>query len=953
MARTLADRLARAIKGRVLTDRVSRTVFSSGACLYRVEPEMVVQPAGQEDLRTVLRLAAREGVPVTARGGGTSRCGNELSSGIVLDFGRFMNRVLEINPEEGWARVEPGLILDRLNRKLTGTGLFFPIDPSTADVCTLGGMIANNSSGPRAVRYGTTRDHVLSLELVLADGAVVRTGPGEAAEGLAQEDLARKRLDGLEAGVSQILARYAAALETDRPEVVKNSAGYHLWDLERAGRLDLTPLLVGSEGTLGLISSAKLKLSPQPRESMMGLLHFDDLGLVGRATELIRELRPSMIEIIERRILDLARERIPAVRPYLPEGIEAILLVEFQGDQRSALEDSFRELERRLVTSGRLARGLTLARDKARMAELARVRAVSGPILNRAPGPRRPVAVVEDAAVHPRRLSEYIAGLRRIREGFRVDSGIYGHAGDGELHVMVFLDLSREEEVERMLALAEACHDLVLSLKGTISGEHGDGRLRTHWLARQYPHLSPAFAEVKALFDPGRLLNPGIIVPDGTTHPGRDLKLGPDRAGSPAGGLEAAFPADQLQACSGCRKCLAYCPAAGAIGQEWATGRAKVALLRELAAGRLDPAALSDPEFGRVMEACLNCKRCLSECPSGVDVPWLTVKARAERMAREGPALGDRLLAGTGSASARLGALAPLVNLANRTAPVRRLLELGLGLDPHRELPELQRRGLRDRLAGRPAPAGGSRPVVYFAGCLERYNHPSLGLDAVEVLEANGFEVLTPDLDCCGLAKISLGDLKEAAAGVERNARALAGFADRGLETVFSEPSCGLAVIQEYPKVLPGEASEKAAGHGREIHSFLLGLLDQGELNRDLGRLDLTVGYHRPCHLRALDGTKADLALLRLIPGLKVVEYPDLCCGLAGTFGLKSRNYRLSMDIGRELFQAVRSSGVELVATACGACGLQIGHGTGLKTTTPVSLLARAYRKAAGAKEGR
>jgi len=943
MSQTDLSGLRSRLQGQVLDDRISRTIYSSGACLFRVEPLAVVLPRDRADVLAAVGFAAQRGLSLVGRGGGTSRCGNELGSGLVLDFSRHLNLVLEFNPEERWVRVQPGLILNDLNDFLKPEGLFFPIDPSTQDVCTLGGMIANNSSGPRAVRYGTTRDWVLSLEVVLSDGRVIETAPGTDPAG---PDPAAE----LRRGVEDILARYELALRDEEPEVVKNSAGYHLWRLERGGRVDLTPLLVGSEGTLGLVTEARLSLAPRPERTWMGLLYFEALEPIGPAVQIIRELEPSMIEIIERRILDLARREIEAVRPYLPPGIEALLLVEFEGRDEAGLRDRFARLEEALVRREGLASGLRVAGDAAEMARLAQVRSISGPILNRVKGPRRPLAVIEDAAVHPSRLPEYIAGLRRLFEKFEVEAGIYGHAGDGELHIMVFLDLRRPEEAARMTALAESCYDLVLSLKGTISGEHGDGRLRTQFLRKQYPKLYPAFGEVKNLFDPAGRLNPGIIVGGEDDLLGRDLKAGPESPPGTGTVFDQAWLREEIEACSGCRKCLAYCPVARTEGQEWLTGRAKVSLLRELTAGRLDPDLLASPQFKRVMDACLNCQRCLKECPSGVDVPWLAIQARSEHLGRRGLSRGERFLARTGAWSERAGSLAPLINLANRLAPARRLLEKTLDLDRRRDLPPLQRLTLSQRLARRVGKAGG-RPVAYFPGCLERFHTPEQGLDAVAVLEASGFRVLVPEFRCCGLAQIGLGNLDEVLADVEANLSRLAGLVEDGLDVVFGEPSCALAIRDEYPKVVRSERARLVSRRCFDIHEYLSGLLAQGRLNLNLGRLGqdgagLRVGYHQPCHLRALGAGQRPLELLRLIPGLEVVPYSDLCCGLAGTFGLKKANFDLSLRIGRRLFREIEASKVEVVATSCGACGLQIRQATGRPVTAPISLLAESCRRA-------
>ena len=492
------------IDGEVLSDDLSRTLYSSGACLYRVKPLAIVQPRNKSDVVKMVRYASRRKIPLTARGGATSRVGNELGEGIILDFSRYMTTLLEVNPQERWARVEPGIVQAALNKAIKPYSLFFPVDPSTKDRCTIGGMIANNSSGPHAVKYGATRDNVLSLEVVLANGEVITTGP-------VPEGRLSGQTAGIYQGISDVLTRYHKPLEKEKPFTVKNSSGYDLWRLQTDNGLDLTSLFVGSEGTLGLITEAKLKLWPLREKTLGGLVYFDNLEKVGPATLKILEYSPTMLEIIERRILDLARQQKAELRPYLPEGIEAVLFIEFEAGSEEELRERFAQVEKAL-SGDKLAMEIKVARDRNDMAMLEKVRAISGPILNKTKGSKKPVAFIEDAAVHPSRLPQYIQGLREIFRRHEVDAGIYGHAGDGNMHLMVFLDLRQEVEVRKMISLADATYDLVLSLQGTISGEHGDGRLRTYYTRRQYPKLYPAFVEIKEILDPENILNPGSIV---------------------------------------------------------------------------------------------------------------------------------------------------------------------------------------------------------------------------------------------------------------------------------------------------------------------------------------------------------------------------------------------------------------------------------------------------------
>lgn len=478
-----------------------------------------------------------------------------------------MNRILEFEPKEGWVRVQPGMILDSLNKFLKPHKLFFPIDPSAKEYCTLGGMIANNSSGPHAVKYGATRDYVLSLEAVLSDGEVMTTRP------VFPERGESKDLETLEGRIYRtmpgLLQEYRKPMEEEKPFTLKNSSGYDLWRLQGNGCLDLTSLFVGSEGTLGIITGAKLRLVPLPGRARGGLIYFDNLDHVGPATQKLLELSPSMLEIIERQIIDLARKQKVKMKPYLPEGTEALLFVEFEEEDGERLPHKFIEAERLLVQQGKLAAAVKVARNEEETAMFEKVRSISGPILNKAKGPKRPLAFIEDAAVHPSLLSRYIMGLREIFRTYEVEASIYGHAGDGNLHLMVFLDLRKESEVKKMLELTDACYDLVLSLKGTISGEHGDGRLRTYYLRKQYPNLYPAMVEIKNLFDPKNILNPGCIVGGEKNPLSQHLKYEAHGQGRMIGTFfDKEVVRTAIETCSGCGKCRSYCPVAQKVLEE-------------------------------------------------------------------------------------------------------------------------------------------------------------------------------------------------------------------------------------------------------------------------------------------------------------------------------------------------------------------------------------------------
>ena len=937
--------LSEIIDGDVLNSDLSRSLYSSGASLYRIRPEAIVQPRSSKDLVATVNFACEHKIAITARGGGTSRTGNELGKGLVIDFSKYLNQVVEFNLEEKWVQVQPGIVLSELNTYLKPYNLFFPIDPSTKDAATIGGMIANNSSGPHAVKYKTTRSHVKELELVLTSGEVVRTGQKQVLPAVAL-GAAETLEDRLYHYIPAVIDNYSEFLEEERPFTTKNSCGYHIWDLLVNDTIDFTPLLVGSEGTLALISEATLELSPIPEKVLSGFVYFDDLGKVGQATQEILAEDPSMIEIMEKHILDLAREQKPELAEYFPENTEASLFIEFQEDSDEELLEKFGAVRRRLLEDSNLAVSVVQAKNKQDMATFTKVRSISGPILNRMKGPRRPIAFIEDAAVHVTRLPEYISGLRALFKKFNIKAAIYGHAGDGNLHNMAILDLRQRKDVKTMLDLADAVCDLVLSLNGTISGEHADGRLRTQYVVRQYPNLYHAMREIKALFDPDNIMNPGVIISENDNLLGEDLKYGPDFNIVHTGtSFDAASHQEQIGKCSGCAQCRSYCPIASNHLEEWTKGRGKVTLLRELMSGQLDPGLLEDPEFKKIIDTCINCKRCLTECPSGVDVPWLSVTGRADVVRRKGEDFSNRILTDTQKLCRQGSMFAPVANLVTSLSPVRWGLQKAIGMEATRYLPQFRNRTLRKIFADRPQ-SNGNREVVFFLGCFSNYNDPEgEGLAVLEVLEHNNIKVILPEFKCCGIARISSGGQDLIMDDIAYNIGILSQYTKQNIPILFSEPSCALAVKCEYPRIIDSDQARFVAENCIDIHQYLLQMHRNGELKTDFCRMDLTVGYHAPCHLKSLGVTDEPVELMELIPGVTVQKFSYKCCGMGGTYGLKSKNFDLSMKIGQRLFEEINNSRAEQLVTGCGACGMQIHQGTMRESVHPIKLLSQAYQE--------
>jgi FAD/FMN-containing dehydrogenase/Fe-S oxidoreductase len=935
------EELGERLRGKLAHDPLIRSVYATGACLYRVEPLAIVWPDGVRDILEVVEFARANGIPIIARGGGTSRTGNELGRGIVLDFSKYMNKILELDLQGRKVTVEPGIVLSELNHFLKSHGLFFPPDPSTKDHCTIGGMIANNSSGPMSVKYGTTRAYVESVEVVLANGEIMVTGPFPPGEPRGREGSRERHIYG---EILRILESYKDAMARERPFCTKDSSGYHLWGVMCCdGSVDLTPLIVGSEGTLGIVTKATLRLMPILPSRLSGLVYFEDVSTVGEATQLILQYGPSMVEIMERRILELARERFPSLKPHIPDGTEAILVVEIEGERECDLESPFHEMGERLVEEG-LAREVRIAQSPQEAALFAKMRSISGPILNTMRGSRKPRAFIEDPAVHPSRLPEYIRGLREIFQKYGVEAAIYGHAGDGNLHSMVMIDLSEPEAVALMEAISREVYDLVLRLKGTISGEHGDGRLRSQFLPKQYPELYGAFVEIKRAFDPENIFNPGMIVGAEEGLLTKDLRF--RRAKAPEGRWDQVE--EELEQCSGCGKCRSYCPVARTTKEEFASARAKMALTRRILDGEGVMPTTSWKRFKELMDLCINCKRCLRECPSGVDTPWVALRGRIRALNMTYRPLAEKILTNT-QLLCQVGSLfAPLSNLALRAEGARALMEKVIGLDRERKLPPFSRKTARMLLASKAMRAREKKSkVALFLSCQSNFGDPRAeAWAAVALLERFGFQVMLPKVRCCSMATINSGDLRRARKDMIFNLEKLEPIARDGIPILFTEPTCLLAFKSEYPRIIEEERSRIVAQFCEDIHEFLLKMVEAGRGTPSrVRKTGPKVGYHSPCHLRALGEGDAPAKLLEATGKVQLVRLRDLCCGMGGTFGLKKKNSRLSRQMGMEMAKGIRESDVSIVASSCAACRMQIEELAGVKTVHPLVLLERIYER--------
>jgi FAD/FMN-containing dehydrogenase/Fe-S oxidoreductase len=918
--------------------------------MYAIEPLGVVFPRDADEAAAAVAAAAGFGVPVLPRGAGTSLAGQAVGRAVVLDFSRHMSQILVIDAEARRARVQPGVVQEQLNLAAARHGLMFGPDTSTSNRATLGGMIGNNSAGSHSVRYGMTVDHVLALDVVLSDASRAAFGALSAAEVASRA--ARPALEGtICRDLPLLAARNAGAIATGYPRFWRQSGGYRLDRLAGRGGpggMDLARFLVGSEGTLATVVEAEVALVPAPRHRVIAVGHFGSAEAAIEATGDALDCQPAAVELMDRTILELARTKLEyrELSSILSGDPGALLFVTFFGDTEAEAAAGIDRLDA-LWRRHRHGYHTLRAQAAADQAALLKVRSAGlGLLMAASTGARRPLAFVEDTAVDPAVLGAYARRFREVLGAHGLSAGFYGHASVGCLHIRPFVDLTQPGQVQAMRAVAEQIRDLVLEFGGVNSSEHGDGLARSEFNRAVFGDpLYEAMREVKRLFDPQNRMNPGKIT-DAPPMTSNLRETAPpsghgyaSKIGFP-GGMRAA--ADRCMNIGLCRKTATgvMCPSYMATRDEEHSTRGRAGALVK-ALDMPDPrAALGDKRLHEILDLCLECKACKSECPLGVDMASLKTEALAAYHEQHGVPLRSRMF-GSVRALNRMGsAAAPLANLLAGARPARLLAQRWLGVAAARPLPRFQRQHLARWHARRPARPGSRGDLVFLADSFTSYTEPSVARAAIELLEAAGWAVRLETAACCGRASRSKGLVDQA----RDRARDLLDRVDGRGPVVGVEPSCLLTLRDEYPAILPGDPRAKAVAEASRLPEELL-----NEAIAD-GRLTLgpiaakRILYHGHCHLKAVTGTAATMTLLRAIPGTEVAEVDAGCCGMAGSFGFEAEHYDLSMRIGElRLFPAVRAEPAGTVIAASGvSCRQQIAHGTGRPARHPLEIVRSA-----------
>ena len=941
--------LKKRIEGDIRFDRYTRLLYSTDASIYQIEPIGVVVPRHKGDVQAVIEVANKIGVPVLPRGGGTSLAGQTVGHAIVLDFSKYMQNVLEVNKGELWCRVQPGLVQDELNAHVRPMGLQFGPDTSTSNRATIGGMIGNNSAGAHSLTYGKTLDHVIELTVLLADGSEV------VLKDLSAEELESKsRSETLEAKVYREISRLAQQHKNEilarYPKIMRRVSGYNLDEFIKPQPFNLSRILVGSEGTLGVVVEAKMRLVPKPKWTAMDVIHFNDDLAALEASQAILETAPYALESTDKMILGLARGNIVQSQRlgFVQGNPDSLLMVEYAGDTEEVVKEQVYKLEE-LRKAQRIGYAATLAFKPEEVRAIWGVRKAGLGLLLGTKGDKKPIAFVEDAAVEPRKLPEFIRRFREIVTRHDAIAGYYGHCSVGCMHIRPLINLKEESEMKKMVSIANAICDLVLEFNGAMSGEHGDGLARSHFNAKLFgPALYEAFRQVKRAFDSNNLMNPGKVVDSPAMT--ESLKISPQyKTWEPRTTLDFSEQGGFVRAvemCSGmgeCRKKLdgTMCPSyMGTLDEEHST-RGRANALRSVLSGKVPKEEFTGKRLHDVMDLCLECKACKAECPSNVDMAKLKYEFLDHYHRANGLPLRNRLFGGIETLNRFGSRLAPVSNWIANSTVNRWLMELLAGVDRRRPLPQFASMPFEDWFRNHSADGNGSKgEVVLFHDTFNNFNTPNVAIAATRFLERVGYRVLLVDKKCCGRPMISKGMLGVAKENAAWNVEKLAPYAEKGTPIVGLEPSCLLTLRDEYPEFLRTDSSKKVAASSFLLEEFVMREQGANRLIFNSNGKEKKALLHGHCHQKALVGTAPTVAMLKAA-GWAVSEVDSGCCGMAGSFGFEKEHYDLSLTIGnRRLAPAVKATPADVEIVAPGiSCRQQIEHLTGRKAKHPAEVL--------------
>ncbi|MCX5632366.1 MAG: FAD-binding protein, partial [Phycisphaerae bacterium] len=921
----IADQLSRLIKGESFADIFTRVAFSTDASIYQIIPICIVAPKDMEDIAAVIKYAGLNGIPVVARGAGSGLGGESLTGGIMLDTTRFMNKIISTSADGRTVTCEVGVVLDDLNKYLLPFNKKIGPDPSSGNRAVIGGVVANNSTGAHSLSYGYIAEYVEKIKAVLADGTVAEfvnnVAPGEK----------------ISKDCFELLNLNSELIEKAQPETKRNHSGYNIADIvhpvrDKAsempdghqrgpvsngvhnGKIDMAKLLAGSEGTLAVFTEVTLRTVDIPKVAAVIQFEFDSLDKMARAVPAIVDSGAAACELMGQDLIKIARDAFEQYHDILNPDSVASLLVEHTG---SSMEEVKRKIEKTVSDVGGLCFDKKIVFDPAVQKRLFKCRKDAVPLLSRVKGLKQPIPFIEDVSVDNKKLAEYLAGLQKIGEKYKVEMVYYGHAGDGEIHVRPYLDLSNSADVKKMTDIAEEVFTLTLSLGGSLSGEHADGLIHAAFMRKHFgEEYCDILKRLKRIFDPKNILNPGKIISDNAEVMTQNLRGGNKIIGERTK-TELNFKPDEfkfeLVQCSGCGVCrstdsaIRMCPVFRATGNEMDSSRARANLLAAWAKGILTEQDFESEKFREILSTCLNCKACVVDCPSGVDVSKMIMEARARLAQKRGLNHTAKVLASNRYMSIFASAFAPISNIFMSLTPVRWIMQILTGIDKRRAMPKFGLSTFIKKaekwLAGQPKLENPVEKVAYFTDTFVNYNDHELGFAVIKFLRLNNIDVIIPKQRPAPIPAVVYGDIRTSKKDLEYNVKHLSDAVRQGYKIICSEPSAALCLKEDLRFFVDSPDAKMVSENTFEFFDYLKNLMRTVKIAAaaSSGLAMTNYVHHTPCHLIALGEKAASVEILKQLAGIEVKELDGGCCGIAGTFGMQKKNYDLSMQIGRKL----------------------------------------------------
>lgn len=944
----IADELSRLIKGECFADIFTRVAFSTDGSIYQIIPLCIVAPADTDDVAVVVKYAYQNNIPVSPRGAGSGLGGESLTAGIMLDTTRFMNKITGVSVDGSTVTCQVGVVIDDVNKYLAKFGKKIGPDPSSANRAVVGGVVANNSTGAHSLSFGYIAEYVEKIKAVLADGTVAEfvndTDPSDPALTLGALNITQKCFE--------LLNSSAELIAKSQPSTKRNHSGYNIAGVVHNNKIDMAKLLAGSEGTFAVFIEITLRAVDVPKTSAVVQLEFDSLDKMARAVPVIADCDAAACELMGQDLIKIAREAFEQYHDILNPNSVASLLVEFCGDTNDEVKS---KIEKTVSAVGGLCYDKTIVFDPAIQKRLFKCRKDAVPLLSRKKGFAQPVPFIEDVSVDSRKLAEYLAGLQKIGAKYEVSMVYYGHAGDGEIHVRPYLNLFEATDVKKMTEIAEEVFTLAISLGGSLSGEHADGIIHAAFMKKQF---SEAYCEIlrklKNIFDPKNLLNPDKKISDNAEIMTQNLR-NKNKFADEKTKTELKFRPDEFKfeliQCSGCGACrstdtvLRMCPVFRATGDEMYSSRARANLLAAWAKGLISEQDFESEQFREILSSCVNCKACVLDCPSGVDVSKMIMEVRARLAKKKGLAKTAQVLTHNRYISILSSAFGPLSNFVMSLPPTKLFMDILLGIDKRRQMPKFGLSSFIKKankfLAAQPKLENPIDRVAYFTDTYVNYNDHELGFAVIKFLRANNIEVIVPAQRPAPLPAVVYGDIATSRKDLRYNVEQLVKVIKQGYKIVCSEPSAALCLKEDLRFFVDSDDARLVSGNVFEFFEYLKkrGLTPLFQGNAKTTKF----AHHTPCHLLALEKKPASVEVLKNMCGIEIEELNAGCCGIAGTFGMQKKNYDMSMKIGKGLAENIRLSSADVVLTECSTCKMQIEHLTGKKVEHPIKILWGIY----------